>query len=493
MSIEKVSTAVKSEANYDVIKSYLSKLNKTPLLTKDQEHEICKQIELGEDEILKVCVHSPVILKQILTFKDKIQEGQEAIISMVRNLDEESTDIQVKKIKDLLSKLYLDIERFLEKPNAKLSNSIVSKLQRATFNTKTINNFTQPFKDLAQEIKRIKKNYELNLRALSMKSMSEFESLVLKEENGSKTIMDLALKNSISPKAVEGIVEAQLNLITKLHALGFSDELKISELEHTYNTLCKAEQTSTLAKNKLIEGNLRLVVSRAKHWTKRGMELEDLIQEGNIGLMKAVDKFEYRKGYRFSTYATWWIDQVLGRSLADQSRVIRIPVHMVETVNTVKRARAKLLQQTGKDPSPAQLAKETEIDEEKVKKALTIVKDPISFETVVSDFKDSSDSTLEDLIADTGSTNPYKIMVRAVLMENIRKLLANLSPRDEKILRLRFGIGEPEEDKTLEEIGATLDLTRERIRQIQNKAFTKLKSKKNKKDLINNLLLLDDL
>ncbi len=206
--------------------------------------------------------------------------------------------------------------------------------------------------------------------------------------------------------------------------------------------------------------------------------------------MKACDKFEYRKGYKFSTYATWWIDQVLGRSIADQSRMIRLPVHMVETVNTVNKARSKLVQMKGKEPTIQDIVAETNLDEDKVKKALSVAKDPLSLETVISN-GESDDSTLEDLIADTSEPNPYQQVVRMILMEGVKKILAKLPPRDEKIIRLRFGIGEPSE-QTLEEIGSQFNLTRERIRQIEVKCIKKMNKLKDRKELFKLLFVPDD-
>jgi RNA polymerase primary sigma factor len=339
------------------------------------------------------------------------------------------------------------------------------------FSAKMVEKLCDTQRELVSDVR----NYERKIMDLCVSKAKMPRNHFIKTFPGNETNLDWVAQEIQSGKAYSqalehhkpAIMEEQQNLLTLKNKIGIS----IKDLKEINRKMSTGEAKARRAKREMTEANLRLVISIAKKYTNRGLQFLDLIQEGNIGLMKAVDKFEYRRGYKFSTYATWWIRQAITRSIADQARTIRIPVHMIETINKMNRISRQILQETGQEPEPAVLAQKMEMPEEKIRKILKISKEPISMETPIGD---DEDSHLGDFIEDAATMAPADAAVYASLRGVTKDILDSLTPREAKVLRMRFGI-EMNTDHTLEEVGKQFDVTRERIRQIEAKALRKLR------------------
>ncbi len=339
------------------------------------------------------------------------------------------------------------------------------------FNRKTINLLSARIKGFADRSKELLDERKKSLDYLVIKDPKELKDLIKDYKSTPEQIPSLCRKYDTNEAKLAQIIQGEEDLERKLEKLEEESGIEIAEIRRINDTLTVGERKADVAKSELVEANLRLVVSIAKKYTNRGLQFLDLIQEGNIGLMKAVDKFEYRRGYKFSTYATWWIRQAITRAIADQARTIRIPVHMIETINKLIRTSRLLIQQLGREPTPEEIAVKMELPVDKVRKVLKIAKEPISLETPIGE---EEDSYLGDFIEDKKIINPAEAVMNINLSEQTRKVLATLTPREEKVLRMRFGIGE-KSDHTLEEVGQDFFVTRERIRQIEAKALRKLR------------------
>ncbi len=533
-----------SDKSDDPIRMYLREMGGVELLSREGEIAIAKRIEAGKDVMINALTQSPIVGKKINEWKEQI-ETQQLLVRDIIDIDstyedfeglEDEDELKIKKSKPekekpndekkeeenspveedefnvslakmeeeikpkiiniliSLSKNYSKLKKYqLEKLECMLNSRELSVSKNKNFK-KIQEILVDNFKNLqlaphvVEEL--VQSHYKENKKIVSLEGV--LLRLAMDNKISREEFLKYYVGNEINPKFENFLKENNSwKAFFKKHKKDFSEikdrlvefskkiGLSVGEFKKLVSRIQKGERESRIAKKEMVEANLRLVISIAKKYTNRGLQFLDLIQEGNIGLMKAVDKFEYRRGYKFSTYATWWIRQAITRSIADQARTIRIPVHMIETINKIVRTQRQIMSEFGREPTPEELSKKLAMPLEKVRKVLKIAKEPVSLETPVGDEEDSS---LGDFIEDKNALQPLDTAIQSNLSESTTKILASLTPREERVLRMRFGIG-MNTDHTLEEVGLQFSVTRERIRQIEAKALRKLKHPSRSKQL----------